>query len=167
VTISGSITIDCTPFIGGVLAAGTNAVNVNAAGIVVILRGLDIEGVGTGLIGVNLVNGSALHIERCRIFGFKFGAARGVSFMPPSGTTGAGAGAVLQPVSTGVAKPVFTRVTVNNNDTGIAALGNGATGDIRATIEDSIVAGSTNHGILANSAAAQSFTRIMIDRTAW
>src|SRR5438132_12877506 len=77
VIISRSITIDCTPFIGGVLAAGTNAVSINAAGIVVTLRGLDIEGVGTGLIGVNFVNGSALHIEHCRIFGFNSGAARG------------------------------------------------------------------------------------------
>ena len=33
VTITKSITIDCSPFIGGVLAAGTNAINVNGTGV--------------------------------------------------------------------------------------------------------------------------------------
>ena len=50
-----------------------------------------------------------------------------------------------------------------NNFSGIAALGADATGDIRVTVEDSIVAGN-NFGVLANS-AGQSFTRIMVDRT--
>src|SRR5438093_8689825 len=41
VTITKSITIDATPFAGGILAALTNGVNVNAgAGDVVTLRGL-------------------------------------------------------------------------------------------------------------------------------
>src|SRR5205807_9209362 len=46
ITITKSITIDCSQIQAGVLAAGTNGVNVNNAGIVVILRGLSIEGVG-------------------------------------------------------------------------------------------------------------------------
>src|SRR5438132_11978101 len=43
VTITKSITIDCGTVTGGILAAGTNGVNVNAAGIVVRLRGLVIQ----------------------------------------------------------------------------------------------------------------------------
>ena len=181
VTITKSITIDCTPFIGGVLAAGTNAINVNGTGVIVTLRHLDIEGVGSGLIGINFINGAALHIEHCRIFGFNSGSARGISYTSPAGVAGllfvtdssirengsggAGAGAVIQAVGTGSAKAMFTRVSMENNFSGIAALGAGATGDIRVTVEDSIVAGN-NFGVLANSAVGQSFIRIMVDRTA-
>ena len=42
-TITKSIRIDCTNAFAGVLATGTNGTNVNGAGIVVTLRGLDIE----------------------------------------------------------------------------------------------------------------------------
>src|SRR5690242_18192497 len=38
VTITKSITIDCTGTFAGVLAAGTNGINVNGTGIVVVLR---------------------------------------------------------------------------------------------------------------------------------
>ena len=58
------------------------------------------------------------------------------------------------------------RVSLENNVVGISALGAGATGDIRVTVEDSTVAGSSSLGLFANSAAGQSFTRIMVDRTA-
>src|SRR3954469_11974330 len=62
VTINKSLTIDCTPFMGGVLAPGTNGINVTAlATDTVILRGLDIEGTGTGLSGVNATTGTTLH----------------------------------------------------------------------------------------------------------
>jgi len=44
VTITKSITIDCQNTQAGVLASGTNGINVNGAGIVVNLRGLSIEG---------------------------------------------------------------------------------------------------------------------------
>jgi hypothetical protein len=58
VTITKSITINCESVIGGVLASGTNGVIVNGAGIVVVLRGLDIDGTVTGL------NASALSTAR-------------------------------------------------------------------------------------------------------
>src|ERR1700681_2416171 len=48
VTITKSMTIDCEQTLGGSLAAGTNAFNITNNGTVVNLRGLDIEGVGTG-----------------------------------------------------------------------------------------------------------------------
>src|SRR6266481_3712094 len=64
-TITKSIAIDCTETFGGVLAAGTNGINVNGAGVVAILRGLSIEGVGTGLIGVNVTQAAAVHVEKC------------------------------------------------------------------------------------------------------
>src|SRR5580765_6457297 len=49
VTINKSITIDCSNTMAGVLASGTNGINVNTGLTTDIVRlvGLDIEGVGT------------------------------------------------------------------------------------------------------------------------
>src|SRR6267143_1777466 len=44
VTIGKSLTIDCPNTKAGVLASGSNGINVNGAGANVILRGIDIEG---------------------------------------------------------------------------------------------------------------------------
>src|SRR5437868_5822612 len=49
VTITKSITIDCEETFAGILAAGTNGINVPTAGITVNLRGLSIEGATTGV----------------------------------------------------------------------------------------------------------------------
>jgi hypothetical protein len=70
VTITKSITIDCGGTFGSILAAGSNGVIVNAAGIKVILRNLSIDGAGTGVNGVNYIQGAEVTVEKCSIFGF-------------------------------------------------------------------------------------------------
>src|SRR6202521_4172668 len=53
VTITKSITISCEAGTAGVLVSFTNGITISAAGgDNVVLRGLDIEGIGTGLTGV-------------------------------------------------------------------------------------------------------------------
>ena len=53
------------------LVAGTNGINVSAgAADVVYLRGLDIQGSGSGLDGIKFSTGAALHVEKCLIRGF-------------------------------------------------------------------------------------------------
>src|SRR6201994_1245486 len=53
VTITKSITIDCTATLAGILVSGTNGINVSAGtNDVVFLKGLDFEGIGTGLVGI-------------------------------------------------------------------------------------------------------------------
>src|SRR5246500_4647662 len=69
VTITKSITISSESPEGGVLVSGTNGIVVSGAGVVVVLRGLDIQGLGTGLIGINFLAGSVLHVEKCVIRG--------------------------------------------------------------------------------------------------
>ena len=55
VTITKAITIDCLHTLGGVLAAGTNGVRVLAGGSDrIVLRGLDINGAGSGVNGILL-----------------------------------------------------------------------------------------------------------------
>src|SRR5579885_2827478 len=55
VTITKAITIDGTPFQAGVLAAGVNGIVVTAGtSDIVVLRGLSIQGQGTGLDGIKV-----------------------------------------------------------------------------------------------------------------
>ena len=71
VTITKAITIACEGVTAGVLAAGTNGVIVNAGATDnVTLRGLDINGAGTGLNGIRFLAGRALIVDNCQIYGF-------------------------------------------------------------------------------------------------
>lgn len=82
VTITKSITIAAVGVTAGVLVSGTNGIVVNAAPTdVVTLRGLDIEGLGTGLDGIHFIQGGALHVENCTIENF---AQKGIAFLPAS-----------------------------------------------------------------------------------
>jgi hypothetical protein len=71
VTITKSIAIKCHYTEGGVLVSGTNAIVVNAAATDnVTLRGLDINGIGTGLNGVRILQAKTVKILDSEIFGF-------------------------------------------------------------------------------------------------
>ena len=66
VTITKSITIDCTGTLGGILASSTTGVIVNGAGAIVNLRGLEINGGPPNLPGVNgirYLQGARLNVD--------------------------------------------------------------------------------------------------------
>jgi hypothetical protein len=68
VTITKSITIRSDHIEAGVLVAGTNGIIVNVGPADrVVLEGLDIEGLGTGLDGVRVLAGKEVYIIRCSI----------------------------------------------------------------------------------------------------
>jgi hypothetical protein len=89
VTITKPITIDGDSNLAGILAAGTTGITVNFSASVgsntVELRNLSINGAGTGTNGIRIVNGTgnvagvSVFVERCVIFGFRAGTARGIS----------------------------------------------------------------------------------------
>ena len=71
VTITKSLAIKCQYTEGGVLVSGTNAIVVNAAATdTVTLRGLDINGIGTGLNGIRILQAKSVKIIDSEIFGF-------------------------------------------------------------------------------------------------
>src|SRR5258706_6011285 len=75
VTITKSITIDCEDTQGSILAAGTTGVIINIIAATdtkkaVKLRGLSINGAGTGLNGIRLLAASTLNVEAVVIDGF-------------------------------------------------------------------------------------------------
>ena len=74
VTITKSITINGTSQHAGILVAGTNAVVINAASTdVVVLRDLQISGVGSGLAGILFLGGAALVVDEVNVSGFETG----------------------------------------------------------------------------------------------
>src|ERR1700730_8398499 len=68
VTITKSMTISCEAGTAGVLVSGTNAIIFQGASTdYLFLKGLDIEGLGTGLSGIVFNAGGFLHVEDCVI----------------------------------------------------------------------------------------------------
>jgi hypothetical protein len=137
-TITKAISIYCEGVVGGVLAAGTNGFNVNAAATDhIVLRGLDIDGAGTGLVGVSIVSAASVVIEHCFIRNFNGGSAIGVSSNPTNfnsmllirdsvishnGTAAAGAGVQVN-TNGGSARATINNTAIHNNFVGLNVLG--------------------------------------------
>jgi len=130
VTITKSITIRST-FEAGVLVSGTNAI-VIAAGVnyQVILQGLDIEGLGTGLNGITVTgNIKRVYVDKCWINNF---TQNGINMA----STNSGA------------RLLVTNTTITKSTTGVTV----ATNNI-ASIFDSFSDGNTT-ALAVNGAGA-------------
>jgi hypothetical protein len=157
VTITKSITIDGGGNHAAVLATlGSSGIIVNAASAVVVLRGLTIDGIGSGLHGIRFLLGSALHVENCTINGF---TGKGLDIEPTSTTSlfvtntiirnnigAASGGILLKPGVGGSIKSTFQNVVVNRNQFGLRAESNTET-----TIRSSSFSGNTAIGVEANA----------------
>jgi hypothetical protein len=87
VTITKSITISSECFEAGVLVSGTNGIVISAGpSDKVKLRGLDINGLGTGLSGIKFLTGGQLTVENCWIYEF---SQNGVDIQAANASTGA------------------------------------------------------------------------------
>jgi hypothetical protein len=169
VTITKSITIDCEPVIGGVLVSGTNGIVIAGAGAIVTLRGLDFEGLGSGLVGINALAVGVLHVQKCIIRDFKAGAALGISFTPSAngqlfvedtvisdnGTGTFGGGIQVKPTGTATANVTLVRVNLESNVAGFVADSSGGTGGILSTVKDSVASGNTADGWLATGSTTR------------
>jgi hypothetical protein len=158
VTITKSISIVNEGSHGGILASFTNGVVVNAgASDVVVLRGLNINGAGTGLNGIRFLAGGSLHVENCTIQGF---TGKGIEARPTTaglllvsdtvirnnmGPNGGGIAAI--PVAPGTLAVTLERVQMVRNRFGLR-LEDGA----RATVRDSVASANNTNGYLAVSA---------------
>ena len=138
-TITKSMTISCEAGTAGVLVAGTNGIVFQGAPTdYLFLRGLDIEGLGSGINGILFNSGAILHVEDCVIRHFT------------------GSGIQIQPNTT--ASFIVTRTTVFDNGTGTS--GAGITVAPAATVEgtiDRLIANRNVFGIFANGASGGNF----------
>jgi hypothetical protein len=124
VTIGKSLTIKCHYTEGGVLVSGTNAIVVNATATdKVTLRGLDINGIGTGaqtsLSGIKVLSAKQVQIFDNEIYRFQ----SGVTVAPTSAQTRVilkgnhihdnGVGVINAPGNNTI---TFTSITLRGND---------------------------------------------------
>jgi Right handed beta helix region len=120
VTITKSITIDCTGTFGSILGSGTNGIVINVAAGVVRIRGLSINGGLTGVDGLRVLAAGKVSLEDVVIDGF---TQNGVSVE-----------------NTGDVKVTINKATIRNNN-GAAVNGNSAgTADI--TVVNSLLSGN-------------------------
>src|SRR5262249_48305152 len=151
-------------------------VNVGASDSV-YLRGLDIQGLGTGLAGISFINAGALHVEHCFIRGFSAGTAAGINFAPTgagelyvsesyiaeNGTGTTGAGVLIQPpAGSGTAHVVLSQLHVENNSYGIKVNNPSSTGAVNVSVIDTVTGGNTGPGLAAFSGAGKA--NVMIER---
>jgi hypothetical protein len=161
-TITKAITVSSEGSEAGVLVSGTNGIVIAAgAGDTVILRGLDIEGLGTGLDGIKVIGAlGALHVEKCIIDNFRGAAGSGIEIATTTaGTTqvyikdtivrnsgqGAGGGIFINPGAGATVKASLDNVRMEGNIFGLKVMGSTS----NASANDSVAAGNTAAGFSA------------------
>jgi len=160
ITIDKSISIIAEGFTGGVLVSSGAGIVVNAGpNDVVVLRGLDIEGVGTGAVGIRFDAGRALFVEDSTIDHF---AGDGIRMQ-------VGTSARLHVVNTAIRHNTSSGIRVSTTSgqvdaiiDGVALDSNGVGLDVRdrthATIRNSVVSGNTVAGLQAQAATGTTVT---------
>jgi len=156
VTITKAITIDCHQTIGSVLVGGTNGITINAPGAIVNLRGVDVQGVGTGLIGISILAAATVNLEDIVVNQF---TQQGISDTRPSATAATelsvrnstienntGAGIYL---AGGLNVASIENVYSGNNGYGVQAETNNY-----VLVSRSVVFGNTTAGIQADTGAS-------------
>jgi hypothetical protein len=151
VTITKSITISSVGFEAGVLVSGTNGIVISAGpSDTVVLEGLDIEGLGTGLNGINVLAGGAVYVKNTKIHHF---TGNGINMA--SSTSGA------QLVVTN--SLIFQNGTLNSapltGGVNVNGTGNGA------EIIDTVINGNQNFGVQVTAGNVAALTRSFLSGT--
>lgn len=174
VTVTKSMTISCEGLSAGVLVSGTNGIIfAGGANDYLYLKGLDIEGFGTGLSGILFNSGGLLHVEDCTIRHFlnagitiqpatsaRFVVTRTTLFNNGNGSTGSGL--IVKPTGGGTSGAV-DHVIANRNTNGIQADGS-AGGVVNFSVTDSVLTENTLVG--ANSTTSSVAAGMMLQRVA-
>lgn len=137
VTITKSITIDCTGTLGSILNSSVHGVFINAGPTdAVILRGIAFQGVDTGLNAVRFIDGRSLQIENCFIQNSTVGV------MVDSAAT----------TSTSMRVTISNTMITGNTQNGIVL--NAPSITTRVMVRNSVISDNSNIGILVNGPAA-------------
>jgi hypothetical protein len=178
VTINKSITIAAEGVEASVLASDTNGIVIDAGpNDIVTLRGLDINGLGTGLDGISVLNAGVVHIENCRIENFRGSQGSGIDIDPASASVtairifikdtivrnngqGIGGGIYIRPGANVTLKASLDNVRSENNIFGIKVQDFST-----VSIRNSTFAGNAFSGITAVSTGG-GLIAVVIDHTA-
>jgi hypothetical protein len=172
VTITKAISIYCEGVIGGILASVTTGVIINAAATDhVVLRGLDIDGAGTGVNGIRILQAASVVIEHCYIRNFNAAGGIGISAAPSNfnsmllirdsvishnGTAANGAGVQIT-TNGGIARATITNTAIHKNFVGLNVLG---TSNVQ--VNNSNISENLGTGFALSGAATGRIGRSMI-----
>jgi len=173
VSITKSLTIDCTGTLGGSLASATTGISVNdGAGATpgtanVVLRGIDINGTGTilGTNGIRFIRGASLTVEQVRIQNF---STAGINIDPAAGnarvividstilgsTAASERGVRILPSGSATANVSLQNVVISGHFRGIDLVGTSTTGTIAVTMTGGQVFGNSDTGINVDTDAS-------------
>ena len=168
VTIDKSVTITANPgFFAGIAAASGDAVTIATPGVNVILRNLNINGVGA-TNGVVMSAGTRLSIENCVISNFSNVSGRGISVSTAASVRMLDTvvrenwhGMVL---SAGAKATVSRSSFLGNQDAGIYIPNTTAT-STTAHVSDTTVAANFNAGISVRNSNAGGLAKVWAIRT--
>jgi hypothetical protein len=169
VTITKSITIDCSQTFGSILNAGTNGIVIafdsfTDARKTVRLRNLSFNGVDTGQNGIRIIgaagsSGSEVFVEKCVIDGDFAGNGRGISDERSGGGELYVTDTVVRNMGgTGIAVAQAsgsTRIDVIVDNSSVLNSNNGlvVVNGVKAMVSRSIFSGNTVAGVFGNTGA--------------
>jgi hypothetical protein len=156
VTINKSVTIDAGGMLAGILVSTTGVTISAGPSDTVILRGLHIDGAGTGQTGVSFQSGGSLYVEKCTIsnlttYGISFETGLASQLFVSDTTIENNANPVSSPVPAGIMLSAFgtAKSTATIDGTRIQGFTNGllAKSLIKASVSRSVISGNSKHGI--------------------
>jgi len=167
VTITKSITISSECFEAGVLVSGTNGIIVaGAAGDKVKLRGLDMNGLTTGLSAIKWQSGAQLTVENCWIYEFAQGidvqsTTGGNLYVKDTRITQVTGDAIHLQTSAGFIVANIDNVRMEGNGNGLVG-----TNNTFGNITRSSVFQNTTNGISASSGSTMNVESCVISHNA-
>jgi hypothetical protein len=136
VTITKSISIVAAGVAGSILASSTNGVIINVGDRdIVNLRGLLIEGSGTGIAGIRVIGGGKVTIDSSLVRGFLSENGTGIDIQPRS-----------------AAQVFVTNTVVEANTRGVYAKSAGAAAPASVFLDRSQIVQNTQAGVSADAA---------------
>jgi hypothetical protein len=167
VTITKSVNIIANPgFYAGITASSGNGITIATAGVNVLLRGLNINGIG-GSTGISMTNGASLTIDNCVISNFTGSAVvidTAGAKVRISNTVLSGNGNHGLLVSQGKVDVVGSRANGNTSG-GFTALTTGSGNTATVTVTDSTASGNA-YGFYAFGSATTSTAHVSLTRVA-
>ena len=182
-TKPASITDDATGQAGIQAPGGDWAVNiVIGSGAAVSLRGLVIDGVASGGVGIRMVGAQTVHIQNCVIKNFEGIGAYGIIFdalgaaptqlfvsdtiVFNNGSTADSGGILVVNGAQAGSSVVLDRVHLENNVIGLKVDGSGNVGNgLHVVVRDSVVSGNAGDGIRAVSVPGAAPAFVLVEHT--
>jgi hypothetical protein len=154
VTITKSLTIDCSGNFAGVLVSSTNGIIVNAgANDKVTVRNLSFQGLGTAPNAIRFLAGAQLTVDHVRIEGFTQNGidvaktANGELYVDNTHITEVNNGIRLSTTAGFITAGIKNATIVNATTNGIESASNG----VRANIEGANIVGAGGNGIAVSA----------------